>query len=308
MNLDIEMAVRTIFVLLLIGTGWILFNAWRNFREARNIPYYLKRQRIMRNVGLMFFSAFFLILFAFWFNRFAEPIAYTYFPPSPTITYTPTSTFTPTITLTPTITNTPTFTLTPLFTSIPVIPVIVAEGFSSSFTPNPDAVFSPITFSRGLDKNLKPIESATVFNNPIVVIYGTFSYDQMVRGSQWSALWFRDGSLFFYESFPWDGFTGGVGYTECRLPAEEWLPGEYEVQIYVGEVWKRTGQFSVSGDPPTPTSTVTRTPTITPSPTIIQTATITSSPTVTVSPQATNTVKPTNTPRPTISPTRTPTK
>ena len=45
---------------------------------------------------------------------------------------------------------------------------------------------------------------------------------------------------------------GGYGFTEWKAPAEEWLPGTYEVQIFVGLDWKVVGQFILQGDAPTP--------------------------------------------------------
>ncbi len=57
--------------------------------------------------------------------------------------------------------------------------------------------------------------------------------------------------------------------------------GEYQVQIYVGREWANSGAFSVLGEAPTPTATVSPTYTITPS------ATITLSPTITTTPRDT---------------------
>jgi hypothetical protein len=56
------------------------------------------------------------------------------------------------------------------------------------------------------------------------------------------------------ESMPWEGPTGGYGYTECT--PDEWLPGDYEVRMFVGEAWKVTSSFTVTGAPnaATPTS------------------------------------------------------
>ena len=108
-----------------------------------------------------------------------------------------------------------------------------------------------------------------------------FSYDQMIPGSQWTALWYRNNELVHYETIPWDGEVGGYGFTEWKAPAEEWLPGTYEVRIFVGLDWKVVGQFILQGDAPTkiPTLTVTPSPTPTrtkiPTPTKPVTATVT---------------------------------
>ena len=88
-----------------------------------------------------------------------------------------------------------------------------------------------------------------------------FTYDQMIPGSQWTALWYRDGQLVHYETIPWDGEVGGYGFSEWEAPAEEFSPGTYEVQIFVGLEWKVVGQFLLQGDAPTPLPTATPTPT-----------------------------------------------
>ena len=88
-----------------------------------------------------------------------------------------------------------------------------------------------------------------------------FTYDGMSANVQWTALWFRDGELVHFETIPWDGETGGFGFTEWEAPAEDWLPGTYEVQIFVGLDWKVVGQFLLQGNAPTPVPTETPTPT-----------------------------------------------
>ena len=86
---------------------------------------------------------------------------------------------------------------------------------------------------------------------------------------QWTALWYRDNALLHYETLPWDGVTGGLGFSQWSPPPDKWLPGTYVVQIFVGLEWKVVGQFVVSGEPPTPIPSITPTPTI--SPTITRT-------------------------------------
>ena len=215
-----------------------------------------------------------LLLFAAWLGRFGEPIAYRYFPPSPTpsltptITLIPTITLSPTITLTPTITNTPSVTDTPTITPTPYIPPAIEALFNSDVTPNPDAVFSPLQFST-VYENFECVAPSTTFVNPIREMWACFSYNNMSPGVQWTAMWYRGNELVHYETLPWDGTTGGLGFAQWAPPPEMWEPGTYDVQIFVGLDWKVVGQFVVSGDPPTPIPSLTPSPTI--SPTITRT-------------------------------------
>jgi hypothetical protein len=59
----------------------------------------------------------------------------------------------------------------------------------------------------------------------------------------------------------YDGEVGGYGFTEWDAPASEFLPGTYEIQIFVGLDYKVVGQFLIQGDAPTPIPTETLTPT-----------------------------------------------
>ena len=114
-----------------------------------------------------------LVLLAILIGIVAEPVAYIYFPPSPTITPTPTITLTPTISLTPTITETPTITLTPAksytptITSTPFLPDAIEVQFSGTVTPNPTSGLQPAAvFPLGCD-NYKAVNPQTVFQNPV---------------------------------------------------------------------------------------------------------------------------------------------
>jgi len=295
MNIDIQTTVTIIFILLILAGGAILFSAFRAFQEARRLRFFLKRRKILGRAWQLVFYAALVITAAFLVNSYVEPITYQVFEPSPTSTLTPTMTLTPTITQTATITLTPTMTQTPEFTSTPIMPAVISEGFTSEVTPNPESIFSDLIFAKRLNGEYLPIDPNVRFDQPNTTIYGAFSYDKMIPETQWSALWFRDGELIEYESIPWNGASGGYGYTDMALPSDEWLPGFYEVQIFVGDTWTASGYFEVFGDPPTPTPTLTATMTLTPTETAVNTATII----------PTGTLKPSETPQPTLTSTRT---
>jgi hypothetical protein len=178
------------------------------------------------------------------------------------------------------------------------VPQVIETQFESEVTPNPDAVFSPLSFGRGVDNDYRPINPGTVFRNPIRQIVAVYSYDRMQDGVQWTVLWYRDGELVHYETATWGAGTGGYGVVRFEPGESAWLPGNYEVQMFVGLEWKVVGRFIVEGEPNTATPTLTPSLTLTP--------TNTRTPTLTATPSLTR--RPSNTPAPTDTriPTRTP--
>jgi hypothetical protein len=298
MSLDIHTAVLTAFIISIFLIILTLWSGFRSIRKARTLKFFRMRRDRMVIGWRLIITAIILIGFAFFLHYFAEPVIYNFFPPTATMTNTATITPTPTISQTPTITITPSITLTPsetdtpTVTSTPRVPLAIEVEFESTITPNPEAIFSPIQFARELDEELQPINPDTVFQNPVGQMYAQFSYDQMTVGSQWTALWYRGTELVNYETKPWDGQVGGWGYSDWNPEPHNWLPGEYEVQIFVGVEWKVSGRFIVEGEPPTPV----------PSPT----STFTAAPTLTLRPSDTRVPSPTPTPLPaTIGPTAT---
>ena len=298
MNLDIHGAVVMAVIVTLLGALLSIWRAVRSIRKGRNVVYYRIRRKLVSNGWRMIVFAAGLVLLAILIGFIAEPAAYIYFPPSPTTVPSPTITLTPTISLTPTITRTPTITLTPAksytptITGTPFMPDAIEAQFSGTVTPNATMAFSPLRFSRSVDKGNQPLDPQTVFQNPTQKIFVTYSYDGLLNGVQWTLLWYRGNELLKYDTSPWSGGTGGFGKYELDLPAEQWLPGTYQVVFFVGVVWKRVGIFRITGKPPTPSPTLSPTISLTPS----------------LTPTQTNTFMPTFTPRPTDTrwPTQTP--
>ena len=276
--------------------------------KSRNLQFFKMRHDRMVTGYRRVFTAIVLGLFTWLVSTYAEPVAYTFIEPSPTatitpsITLTPTITLTPSITLTPTNTNTPSESYTPTVTPTPHIPLAIAGKFTGTLTPPAEAVFSIIEFSNiGLDGLNRPLDPTTTFTNPVGSMYAAFSYNGLLDGIQWTALWYRQNELVSFETKPWDGGTGGYGFTDWHPKAEEWLPGEYQVQVFLGYDWYQVNFFTVYGNPPAPT------PTLSPTPKASATPSGTPTPTATPGPSATPTLppgtqKPTRTPYPTRTP------
>lgn len=300
MDLDIRAAVIAAFIMAGIGGGISLWIGIRRIQAGRKLTFFRKRRdRVMTGFRYIILAVV-LVAVALLLRQYGEPVIYRFHPPTATITPTPTTTETPTITLTPTITETPTITPTLSITPTPFIPPAVETLFTGIITPSPDSVFSPIRFGLALDENRQAVDPKTEFTNPVGHMYATFSYNLMTNGVQWSALWFRGTELVFFETKPWDGGTGGYGYSDWNPDPSAWLPGDYEVAIFIGYEWKISGRFTVSGNPPNvtlePSGTVapTATFTLTFGPTL--TATSTNTPTITLTPTVTITRIPTRTP------------
>lgn len=262
-----------------------LYSIWRgraSIRASADLPYFRLRQQRLAAGWRTVFVALALFAVSTWLAFYGERTAYSIFPitptpsPNPTLGPTFTPSLTPTETLTPSITPTLQFSLTPSPSSVPVLPASIAAQFSSVVTPNPDAVFSPLTFARRVNLNTYlAVDAGTVFANPVGSMYATFSYDGMLPGVQWTALWYRGADLVHFETIPWDGGTGGYGFSEWIPDAEEWLPATYQVQIFVGNEIKVVGNFEVTGPPATSSPTPTASNTATPTPSKTSTPTIT---------------------------------
>jgi type VI secretion system secreted protein VgrG len=295
--MDIRAGLITAAILSVLGALWLFRSGIRTLQSARRLTFFRLRQQRVAAGWQLLGGSLLMVVFAVALVRFGEPVAYRYFPPSPTpsltptLTSIPTITLSPTITLTPTITETPAITDTPTITPTPYIPPAIEALFESVVTPNSDAAFSPLLFST-VRRNYECVAPSTVFVNPVREMWACFSYNNMLPGVQWTALWYHQGEIVYYETEQWAGATGGSGGFSHWAPSPEmWKPGIYEVQLFVGHEWKVVGQFVVSGEPvtttataaPSPTFTITSTRTPVPSPSPVPSQTPTRSATLPVS-------------------------
>lgn len=243
--------------LLSLAMPLFLWLGWRQLRGAQAVPFFgLRRQRVREGWRLILlgFALGFFGLVTRLFGSQAAAVIVTPTPsntPEPTITPTPTMTLTPSITPTSSITPTASITPTPSATSTPEIPEGLTVLFRETITPRPEAVFSTIEISQSLDKLNRAIAPAVEFGNPTDTLFGAFTYDFLDDGVRWTAIWYLESQIVCSETKPWDGGTGGYGYTECQ-PLQGWLPGEYEVQMFLGEGWIVSSRFVIEGFPPTP--------------------------------------------------------
>jgi hypothetical protein len=278
--LDIKSFINTVVVLIILGGILSFWRGVRGIRTSYTINYIrVRRARVAAGWRLILFGLV-LVFVGFIIKLYGEPVAYRYIPITPTPTWTPTETPLPTFTLIPS--STPEVPVdsesgeSPQLagTSTPHIPMAVEVLFEGQVTPPAEAVFSPLTFSHGLDASYTPQDPGTEFDNPVGHLYASFSYDKLIPGVQWTALWYREAELVYYETMVWEQEwgSGGYGFTDWDPDPGDWLPGNYWVEIFVGHTPKTVGTFTVYGVPPTETLSPIQ-------PTLPVVATFTSSPT-----------------------------
>jgi hypothetical protein len=252
MNIDIDTTFKVILILVAIGIITTISLALKSLQAARNLTFYRKRQDLVEHGWKMILFSLLLGGAGFLFYRFGEPIAYRYFPPSPTLTRTPTITTTPTITQTLENTLTPTITQTLAQTYTPMLPDVVQTEIKTPVGVEVNSIFSPVYFSTQT-KDGWLINMTDTFTLPVTTLYAGFSYEDMVAGLRWTAVWLREGEIVCYETTVWENTTGGYYYSDfCnqKITPQMWVPGDWEVQIFVGQTWKTSGRFTILGDAP----------------------------------------------------------
>jgi hypothetical protein len=235
-SMTIDQTLHLIAFSFLLGTFLFFVLGRHRIVEARKLPYFmLRRERVAQGwrILLLGFALGVASLLTF---TLGPRAAYVIYPPTPSIT--PTLTQTPTATITPVPSITPTASVTPIpsstptatITPTPQLPSEILVLLRETVTPNPEAVLSPIN----------PQEE---FIAPQGRLFGAFSYNNLQDGVRWTAIWYYEDEIVCFESKPWDGGTGGYGFTDCEL--ELWLPGRYEIQLFIADQWEGSTYFEV---------------------------------------------------------------
>ncbi len=162
-------------------------------------------------------------------------------------------------------------------TSTPSIPEPILAQFQSVITPQTGSQISRLRFATEMHGN-QLIGPSVRFRNPIRRMFIVYSYAHMTPGVQWTLIWYRDGEYLGYETRTWNADSSGAGIIEFEQEVDQWLPGIYEIRLFVGDEWKASGSFSLSGVPPTLTLTNTITPTASVTPIIKPTMSLTPRP------------------------------
>jgi type VI secretion system secreted protein VgrG len=244
--MTIDSALQS-FVLVLVACMLVLVWAgWGTARGSGGLRFYsLRRQRVASGWRLIAVGGLAGLL-AVLTGVFGRRVVYILVPPTPSVTPTRTQTLTPTNTGTSTITWTPGATATVTETPTPSLPEAMLVTFHETITPGTAAALSSISITTRMDRYNRPLDARDVFDQPPRRLFGAFTYDGLQDGVRWTAIWRRGETIVCLESKPWDGGTGGYGYTECA-PQGGWAPGEYEVQMFLAEAWWVSARFTVLG-------------------------------------------------------------
>jgi hypothetical protein len=258
--MSIERLIQALSAIMLASGGVSVFVGWRHLSGSKGLRFHnLRRDRIRRGWQWVGLGCVFLTLGVFS-AALGRQAGEALFPPTPTVTSTPTVTLTPTITMTPTMTLTPRETSTPTATPTPSLPQGSAVLVRETITPPPGALFSPVAIASRLDESNRPLDASATWRNPPRRLLGAFSYDSMLDDVRWTAVWLQGQRVVCFETKPWDGGTGGYGYTECE-PADGWVPGVYTVQLFLGDQWWISSTFEITeAVTPTPSAAATGTP------------------------------------------------
>lgn len=123
-------------------------------------------------------------------------------------------------------------------------PTVTDTPVSSTVTPGPGIEIKNLVFSRAITPDYKPRSPGTTFSPGENYIYAFFEYQGMQNGVVWRHVWSRGAEQLLSETRLWEWGNYGRAYVFFS-PAGGYTPGQYKVQIYVGDVLKQTGEFTI---------------------------------------------------------------
>jgi hypothetical protein len=247
---------QIIVYLLIAGVAFALYMGWRELQSAKQLPFFKVRRGRVARAWRFFIVGIALGLIAVAIQIFGMQAvrrlpATISFAPGEQTELEATASVTNTVTRTPENTATPSITPSPTERGTPMLPDGVADLFAESVTPDERAVFGPIDVATEVIYPARPGEE--IFETVEGPLYGLFSYDYLESGVRWTAVWYWEGDVICVDSKPWDGGSGGWGYTECE--PDQWAPGDYFIDMFLGQEWWITAEFTVLGTAATLTPT-----------------------------------------------------
>ncbi len=114
------------------------------------------------------------------------------------------------------------------------------------------ALFGPITFAEGVDRQGKPVRPGTAFKSGLAELYGIFDYQGMRDGWEWGWQWTINGRSLQLQKRTWEDGSSGTEY--IRVYSDDVLPdGEYQLDLYVKGEKVQSGSCTIGGKAPQPT-------------------------------------------------------
>lgn len=162
--------------------------------------------------------------------------------PTTTPTIEPTSTSTPTLTLTATASQTPTITPTPTSTYESVLRL--TPPFSTRHA-RPEASIQITAADETISSSQTPLQPRTTFNAGVKRIYLFMNFQGMDNGVAWTRILYRDDVAIQGQAYLWSMGEHGAGF--FFFGSEEgYLPGSYEVRLYVGDLEVNRFAFTIT--------------------------------------------------------------
>lgn len=139
---------------------------------------------------------------------------------------------------------------TPVATRDPdATPVFPADRITPpgplTVTPWPNAVAGVIRLTTVNDCANRSLQGQTVFKPNAGTIYALFDFNNWIANAMWTEVWLFNDDIIHIQSYYWQGSTGGCAFVDYDNDGQPWRPGDYEVQVWMGNTWMERARFSI---------------------------------------------------------------
>lgn len=112
-------------------------------------------------------------------------------------------------------------------------------------TPWPNAVAGIIRLNTINDCTNRNLAGLTTFKPDAGPIYAMFDFNNWIANAMWTEVWYLNDTIIHIQSYYWQGSTGGCAFVDYDNDGQPWQPGDYEVQVWMGNTWMERSRFSV---------------------------------------------------------------
>jgi len=103
--------------------------------------------------------------------------------------------------------------------------------------------FAPATTAAG-----QPVDPDFMFDATLTEIHAVFEYAGMSADDTWTQVWYHNGDELLSTTQPWiKGQEGTFDYS-IKAGDEPFTPGEWTLELYVGDELLSAGSFVIEGD------------------------------------------------------------